>query len=535
MLLENFGRDYIINCVILHKSRKKQEEYGKTDSMTDVELNIKTLLEQILSGPEEALRAWKNGGIPVQLLRELFAHHDTFEVLYFLAGYAETPSKILEELGEKTQSVLILSLLADHPRTPKPLLQQMAKHEDPEVRKAVARSKWISPQSALILSDDEDASVRAALAENHAITPRIQAKLSNDDVPFVRAALLKLPHLDVEIQKALCDDMDVTVQAKALLNPRLDPSCLLEAADSDESLSQRILLLRGQLPDNVLESLIFSSDPEIQNEAVGRKRLTADEMVGFAQKGDERVRLKIAGSEAVPSIVQLVLAEDESAAVRRRLAANVKLSTEAAEKLLSLEDHETDLTLAGNPAVPLSLLEELLEEDESLMMAFACRDGLCGDDLEFVLEHGDDSALYGLVYQETDCTGMSAESAVRLSLNELPSIRALAAAARSLPLRMMSRLSHDASPLVRMALTRNPEAGRKLLEGLCEDPDARVRDCAAKALEMRPVEQEPSRHAEAVKNESDSEEEVVEDATGDLGEDKKGGGLLKRLFGKLSE
>ena len=130
---------------------------------------------------------------------------------------------------------------------------------------------------------------------------------------------------------------------------------------------------------------------------------------------------------------------------------------------------------------------------------------------------------------------MSAESAVRLSLNELPSIRALAAAARSLPLRMMSRLNHDASPLVRMALTRNPEVGRKLLEGLCEDPDARVRDCAAKALETRPVEQEPSRPAVEMENNDDSAEEGVDGATEDLGENQKGGGLLKRLFGKLSE
>ena len=130
---------------------------------------------------------------------------------------------------------------------------------------------------------------------------------------------------------------------------------------------------------------------------------------------------------------------------------------------------------------------------------------------------------------------MSAESAVRLSLNALPSIRALAAAARSLPLRMMSALNHDASPLVRMALTRNPEASRTLLEGLCEDPDARVRDCAAQALTSRPVEQEPSRPAETVKNDNASEEEVVEDASEDSGENQKGGGLLKRLFGKLSE
>ena len=93
--MENFGTDYIINLRIFVQKTGKTGRYGKIDSMTDVELDIKTLLEQILSGPEEALRAWKNGGIPVQLLRELFAKHDTFEVLYFLAGYAETPTDAL--------------------------------------------------------------------------------------------------------------------------------------------------------------------------------------------------------------------------------------------------------------------------------------------------------------------------------------------------------------------------------------------------------------------------------------------------------
>ena len=499
--------------------------------MTEAGVDIKTLLDQILRDPEAALHAWKGGGIPVQLLRELFSQHGTFEVLYFLAGYAETPSKILEELGDKTESSLILSLLADHPRTPKPLLQQLAKHEDPDVRKAVARSKWISPQSALILSDDEDATVREALAGNHAITPRIQAKLSNDAVPFVRAALLKSPHLDVEIQRALCDDMDVTVQARALLNPRLDSACLLECADSDESLSQRILLLRSQLPDKVLESLLFSSDPEVQNEAVSRKRLTSDEMVGFSQKGDERVRLKIAESEIVPALVQNVLAEDESASVRRLLAANGKLCEEAAGKLLSLEDRETDLALAGNAAVPLSLLEELLKTDDGLMLAFAGREGLSGADLEFILGHGGDSVLYSLSYLGVDCSGMSAKNAVRLSLHVLPSIRSLAASAHSLPLRMMTALSRDASPLVRMALARNPEVSRTILEGLSADSDPRVRDCALKVLAERPPEPV---HAEPSPAEEPPPDEG-EDGAAETAGDGNGGGLLKRLFGRFSE
>ena len=500
-------------------------------------MNSHSLLAQICGDPEAALRAWKGGGIPVQLLRELFSRHATFEVLYFLAGYPDTPSKILEELGEKTESVLIQSLLAEHPRTPKPIMQQLARHENPEVRKAVARSKWISPQSALILSDDEDATVREALAENHAIMPRIQAKLSTDDVPFVRAALLKLPHLDVEIQKALCDDMDVTVQARALLNPRLDASCLLECADSDEGLAQRILLMRNQLPDNVLESLLFSSDSEVQNEAVSRKRLTSDEMVGFSRKGEERVRLKIAESENVPELVQGILAEDSSVAVRRLLAANVKLSTEAATKLLTFDDHGTDLALAGNAVVPLSLLKEKLESDDALMLAFAGREGLSGEDLEFVLEHGGDSALYSLAYLETDCTGMSSQAALRLSLHPLPSVRRLAAGARSLPLRMMSELCRDPSPMVRLALAQNAELSRTILESLCEDVDKAVRECARKALQERPEQLAPETADAAIKEdvEDNNDDGVTVETEPDDNRQEKGGGLLKRLFGRFSE
>ncbi|MBO7092441.1 MAG: hypothetical protein J6W23_11705, partial [Victivallales bacterium] len=60
-------------------------------------------------------------------------------------------------------------------------------------------------------------------------------------------------------------------------------------------------------------------------------------------------------------------------------------------------------------------------------------------------------------------------------------------------------------------------------------------DCAAKALAARPAEQTPSRPAETEKSDDDSVEEGVESAMGDLEENQKGGGLLKRLFGKLSE
>ena len=85
-----------------------------------------------------------------------------------------------------------------------------------------------------------------------------------------------------------------------------------------------------------------------------------------------------------------------------------------------------------------------------------------------------------------------------------------------------------------MAMTRNPEASRTLIEGLCDDADPRVRDCASKALAARPAEQPPSQPMPATEAE-DVDAEGIEVSAGNAGGDEKGGGLLKRLFGRLSE
>ncbi|MBR6325012.1 MAG: hypothetical protein IKR62_08470 [Victivallales bacterium] len=74
-----------------------------------------------------------------------------------------------------------------------------------------------------------------------------------------------------------------------------------------------------------------------------------------------------------------------------------------------------------------------------------------------------------------------------------------------------------------------------MIEGLCDDADPRVRDCAAKALAARPAEQPPARPAKAAEDAEDVDAEGIEVSAGNAGGDEKGGGLLKRLFGRLSE
>ena len=501
------------------------------------------LLGQIKEGSDAALRAWHGGGLAVTLLRELFsAEGDDYDVQYFLAGYPETPSRILEELSGRCEAATILALLAENIRTPKPILQQLAKHERVEVRKAVAAGRGISPQVALLLCDDPDAQVRAVLAENPSVTPRVQVRLSEDPVPFVRAALLKNGKLDEEIQFALCDDIDVAVQAKALLAPRTSENCLLRVADGDDSLSQRLLLMRSQLPESVLESLLFSQDDQVKREAVNRKSLTDDEMVGLARGRDEAIRLKLAGTAGLPAIVQMVLAGDSSMEVRTALAGSGGLSAEAVTQLVACNDGGIDLALAANSDVPLSSLADVLDRNgaEGLCHA-ACRPKLTEDDVRWLAEHGDENVLYQLWYRGAVLKNVDGTVLRKLVAHSLPSIRSLAARSGGLTIAMMAELCQDASPLVRLELARNPETLASFLKVLVEDKDAHVAKAAsasltaqeaAEAEDVEEVEEEGRVADEGDMGGSPGEKDSPEDAPG--GAEASGAhGLFRRFIAKL--
>lgn len=459
------------------------------------------LLGQIKGDASAVLQAWRTNGGQQQLLRELYAADgDDFDVQYFLAGYAETPSRILEDLSTRSEAPTILTLLAENPRTPKTVLQQLARHERVDVRLAVAAGRGISPQTAVILSDDEDARVRAVLAENPSLTPRMQVKLSEDPVPFVRANLLKLSKLDEEVQMALCDDRDVTVQAKALLAPKLSTDVLLRSADSDdERLAQKLLLLRSQIPDKVLESLLLSTNSEIQQAAAGRKRLSEDEMLMLSREGDEGMRKRIAALPGVPADVQVMLAGDDSPEVRLLVAGNACICAEAVRALLDRNEEAVDWELAENDRVDLEELAAAAAERRgaALWHHVACREVLTDREKAFLAEHGDDGALYQLWYRGTVLKQASPEVLWRLIRHTLPSVRELAARSSGLTIAMMAELSRDDSPLVRLALVSNAEVLPSYLETLSNDGEKRVAARAHAMLEKLRCEELREQQKEA--------------------------------------
>ena len=448
---------------------------------------LETLQKEIEANVQDALKAHRGNDISPQILRTLAAGERTPSLALFLASYPDTPSRILEELFEQDETPEVLVALADNPRTPKTIIQQLAKHDNPVVRRGVASSKSISPQAARIILDDANAEIRAALAENTAIPLGVQMELSDDSVPFVRSALVKQgARLEPEaLEKLATDDMDPTVQASALLSQHLSAEAMLQCADSDEHFPQRMLLMRRNLPDKVLESLCFSTRPDIQKEAVARKTLTLDEMVGFSTRGDVEVRLKIASMPNLPDIVQIELAKDSSKEVRLALARCPILCTEAAQALTADQDDDLVVAVASNMNVPMEALLALAGTGNRQVLKSLAAHQCPQEILDIIYATDDDDVLFHLAYNDVIPHGMPNELMVRLADHKLPTLRKLAASCPTLPLYLMSRLARDDNAQVRLAIASNEKASPSALELLAEDANAKVRAAAAETMELQ--------------------------------------------------
>ena len=490
-----------------------------------------TLLNEIETDVQGALKKHRSGDIHPQTLRTLAAGKRTPALSLFLASYPDTPSRILEELFEQEATPEILVALGDNPRTPKTIIQQLAKYDNPEVRRGVASSRSISPQAALILCDDPDATIRAALAANPEITMRVQMTLSDDVVPFVRSSLIQQgARLDSEALEKLADDVDPTVQASALLSQHLTAETMLQWADMDEHFPQRILLMRKILPDKVLESLCFSSRPDIQKEAVARKTLTLDEMLGFSKRGDEEVRLKIASLPNLPDLVQIELAKDSSKAVRLALAKCPLLCLEAAKALTADQDDELVVAVASNLNVPMEALLSLAETGNKQVLKSLAAHQCPQEILDIIYASNDDEVLYHLAYNDVIPYGMPSDLLVRLAEHPLPTLRKLAASCPDLPLYLMARLARDGHPMVRQAIATNEKASPSALELLSEDSNAKVRAAATETLSLQAEQAvqtiQPIDDNETASPEEEDNSNAEEESEGDSGTES----LFKRFL-----
>lgn len=452
--------------------------------------SVNELLNEILNDVEASIRKYKRTRIPPKIMRDLLKENERPKVRLFLASYPETPSRMLNLFAENEMSTMVAEAVAAHPRTPNTVLKDLALNAEECVRLQIAANKNLSPQVATVLSNDPSPMVRGTLAVNSLLPTRLHLPLAEDTIPFVRASLLKQKRLEQEALSTLANDDDFFVRAAVVIFANAEQHRLLEWADSDNELTQQMLLMRKNLSDEVIESLCFSTHTNIQLDAIPRRDITIEEMVGWLENGALPVRKLIAPKQGLPAVIQELVAKDSDMDVRAALALNPDLDEHIAAELFETGNTELSELLAQNPAIPAYVRSELCRsENPDILKLMIVRGDLSVDDLEELVSKADETILYHFAYKRRKLPSLPQQLADKLAQNTLPTLRILAAGAETLSDVSMSKLSIDKNETVRETLVGNRALPEKLLRFMLSDKLPEIAHRAAQRLKEREEQQ----------------------------------------------
>ncbi|MCK5834784.1 MAG: hypothetical protein KAG98_03510 [Lentisphaeria bacterium] len=459
--------------------------------MTDPSIVTKDYLvhdiEQL--GVNEAVRKYRNALLPSKVIAELY-DDEIFPHLakLFIVSYPNSPSRLLVKIANESQDFVILEQLANHPRSSRDILLKLAKSEDYRIRKILAINPKISPEVVSLLSHDANPTVRAALAEKGLPSENIQLLLSKDEHPLVRSTLALSKKLGSGAQEILRHDSDFLVKFTMINLLKCSDDYLLAIADSDQPSDQLLVLQREELPDKVLESLALSKDDCVRFQAIKRKVLEEDELVGLAEDNSLPIRKLMASLPDLPDFVQHLLCQDEFE-VQLVLATSF-VSADAAINLIETGDERLLEALAVNVACPQEIVTLLAKMAPlNIVELISLRSDLEASQFDIIINsRADLNSIYNLSLSDCGFDDLTEEITLRLAKERSSSLRAFSAASKNINDEVVKLLINDRVVKVRETLVNNKLLENDELKVMMNDSDPEI---AARAAELESIPAPP--------------------------------------------
>jgi hypothetical protein len=431
-------------------------------------------------GVAATVKAHRKPPLLTRILRDLYdLYHDQDRYLSFLAHYPLIPSDLADQMANTLDSskTEIAVGLAGNPRCPQQALHRLTKNPDVAVRHALATNPNLTPKEFQHMVGDQNPFVRAALAQNTSLPNPLQFVLADDPASGVRIALSQRKNLDIDVAVHLAASGDSLVRAATILDCNLDDELLQLWADQDHVAQQLLLLKRKKaLPQSPHESLRYSPHGIITRNALKDSALSGPGMLYLAQSEDTRDRIFLSEQRDLPASIQRMLAQDASAKVRCRLAANASIQEPIALHIAASNDLGACRALGKNPATSDTALRELcLHPDDDIALLVAYRDDLAAEHYDLLINHRETIIVaQHIAYQGIEYNNFSEEVAEQLARHAAPTIRRFAAQSARLSEPRCSQLAQDPSPAVRQQLALNPSLSEQQLRALLEDTDRTV-------------------------------------------------------------
>jgi len=170
------------------------------------------------------------------------------------------------------------------------------------------------------------------------------------------------------------------------------------------------------------------------------------------------------------------LAEDEESLVRRGVALNPNTPVSVLEKLAEDEESLVRSGVAHNPNIPVSVLEKLAEDEESLVRSGVAHNPNTPVSVLEKLAEDEESLVREAVAHNPNTPVSVLE---KLAEDEESLVREAVAHNPNTPVSVLEKLAEDEESLVREAVAHNPNTPVSVLEKLAEDEESLVREAVA--------------------------------------------------------
>lgn len=453
------------------------------------------------------------------------ARHPDNEVRCHLAQRADLPEAIQRMLARDKvvhvqYALLKRQLLSDD------VLTVLARHSDPLVRNSVAKRPDVPAAALSMLALDTDPGVCRVVSTSNRAPTSVLDHLAEHPDTSVRVGVAQNARSSSATRVLLSNDPDEEVRYSAMYQAYLAKDAApLAAHVHHPDVGFRWTIAGGGDAESVT-ALLRDVSPRVRWTAAARGFATPAQLMALARDHDPTVRDLVAGLATLPSKVVTLLAKDTEASVRTTIATRTDLSSLVRTRLLNDEDNQVRW-FAGRPShpdAPQAVATTRRSDDATKSPRSRA---LTEAEMIRIVESGETTRLRRLAKNTalthavrlrlTDCDDFEVRASVassRLSSEDVlaqlllrhdSSIDRLVARNTSVPLpkhprtwpacavpvrqdiaarqdldtTLISALSTDVSPLVRLEVATNRSTPSDVLRRLASDDDHMVRAAVA--------------------------------------------------------
>ena len=388
----------------------------------------------------------------------------------------------------------ILEAIASNPNTPTDTLLTLSKNGVPKIRAAVGENPSTPTTLLNELAEDESYEVRCGVAKNPQITRDLLVKLYTESANLIGATK--------ECLLWIVNHGTSYARYRLASSSFVPEECLIELTNDNDSEVLRALLTNEKTPDNAKEKILQTvadlSSGSLYEERQKQERKenpycraenepyfylasnfnTPSNILGFlAHKMDWKVASALSCNPNTPlSVLEEILQED-TPTYSSTIAKRRNLSKRLLERLSKNKDHSVRLAVAENPETPFDIIKELVDDaNVDVAMKAASHSVLQADYLFQIAQ----SPKYWLREAILENPNTSIETIEFLAQDSDETVRRKVAASNKTTSDTLSLLAMDQSGEVRAAVAASKNATPETLSILARDSLNEVRDRALK-------------------------------------------------------